>query len=117
MASCVYDPKSEAWWWERCICFSANSIAGITHGVKRELTVVVLIAHDLAASVVVADGEAGAVGLDITLGSGVPVDPCDADSPGHVHQAMQGHFHLNITQSSQTAVVEEQEKKLLGVLI
>lgn len=74
----------------------------MVRAVSRELTVVVLVAHDLAASVVIADGEAGAVWLHVTLGSGVPVDPCDADSPGHVHQAMQGHLHLNPTQRRQT---------------
>lgn len=78
----------------------ASHILRIVQGYRaiQELTVVVLVAHDLAASVVVADGEAGAVGLYVTLGSSVPVDPCDADGPGHVHQAVQGHLHLNTTQ-------------------
>lgn len=111
-AFCAYDLMSEARWWEHHTrgCFSANSINSIIHGsgTTGELTFVVLVAHDLAASVVVADGEAGAVWLDVTLGSGVPVDPCDADSSGQVRQAMQGHLHLNTMQSKRNAVVEEQ---------
>lgn len=70
-----------------------------------ELTVIILIAHDLAPSVFIADGKAGAVGLNVTRGSGIPVDPCDADSPSHVHQAMQGHLHLKATRRIQTAVL------------
>lgn len=79
----------EAWWWEHCLT------AYLPYSTIGKLTVIALIAHDLAASVFIADGKAGAVGLNITLGSGIPMDPCDADRPRHIHQAMQGHLHLN----------------------
>lgn len=58
------------------------------------LTLVILIAHDLDAAVVEADGEAGTIGLHIALRPRIPVDPGDADGTCDIGQAADGHFHL-----------------------
>lgn len=58
------------------------------------LTLVVLVAHDLTASVVEADGQTGAVRLHVAPAACVPVDACYADGSSHVGEAADGHLHL-----------------------
>lgn len=58
------------------------------------LTFIVLVAHDLAPSVVEADGEARTVGLDVAARPRVPVDAGDTHSSGRIGETADGHFHL-----------------------
>lgn len=58
------------------------------------LTFIVLVAHDLAPSVVEADGEARTVGLDVAARPRVPMDAGNAHSSGRIGETADGHFHL-----------------------
>ena len=72
----------------------------VSQGLKRHqrgdfppsgfLTFVILVAHDLAAAIVKADGQAGAVRLHVAFGAGIPVDARDSS----VHIVQKAHCHL-----------------------
>lgn len=58
------------------------------------LTFITFTAHDLAPSIVKADGKAGAAGFNVATSSSVPVDTSNADSSSSAGEAADRHFHL-----------------------
>lgn len=58
------------------------------------LTFIILIAHNLASSIIKTDGETWTVSFNISPSSCVPVDTCYTDSSSRIGETADGHFHL-----------------------
>lgn len=59
------------------------------------LTFIILVAHDLASSIVKTNRKAWAVRFHVAPSPRVPVDTCYTDSSSRICETADGHFHLN----------------------